>query len=269
MYNKKNVFKSELLTLKNVKIREYFEKAVEFLPDYFFEIPASSTGKYHPEYATGSGGLVRHTKAFFAILSDLLNLEFIPFSDDEKDIMLGASLIHDGCKSGIPKQAYSAADHPMIVVNLLKKSESLKGLLTEEQEQLCYSVIASHMGQWNTDYKSKKEIMPKPATWQEFIVHVGDYLASRRYLDFKFDEWYDPKNYIVKEPVSSGHDLVVKIKEIIDYCKILITSGVNRDDIYAVIEKIAGNKNPNAIKELEIANKVYESLVKLSKGEAV
>ena len=29
------------------------------LPDYFFEIPASSTGKYHPEFTLGDGGLVR------------------------------------------------------------------------------------------------------------------------------------------------------------------------------------------------------------------
>lgn len=261
-YNKKNVFKHELLRLKNEKIREYFEKAVELLPDYFFEIPASSTGKYHPEYATGHGGLVRHTKAFFHILADLLDLEFIPFGDDEKDIMLGAALVHDGCKSGMPKQAYSAADHPLIAAEYLKNAEGLKGILSEEQEQFCYNVIAAHMGQWNTDYKSKKEILPKPATWQEFMVHVADYLASRKYLDFKFDEWYDPKNYVSTE-------LADKIKEIIDYCKTLITSGLERDSIYQVIEATAGNKNPNAIKDVETANKVYENLVRLSKGEEV
>lgn len=33
------------------------------VPMDFFTQPASSSGKYHPSYALGVGGLVRHTKA--------------------------------------------------------------------------------------------------------------------------------------------------------------------------------------------------------------
>lgn len=260
-YHKKNVFKDELLCLKNVKIREYFEKAVELLPDYFFEVAASSTGKYHPDYATGEGGLVRHTKAFFAILFELLKLEFIPFGEDEKDIMLGAALVHDGWKHGAEKSAYTVADHPLVATDMLSRAESLRGLLTEEQEKLCYGVIAAHMGQWNSDYKSKKEILPKPTTWQEFMVHVADYLASRKYLDFKFEKWYDPKDYVCESPEKTVETVR---DEIIEYCKTLISTGVDRSVIYSTIESAAGNKNPNAIQSIEIANCVYEQLKKLT-----
>ena len=36
-------------------------------PENFWTIAASSTGKYHPEYAAGEGGLIRHTKAVVRI----------------------------------------------------------------------------------------------------------------------------------------------------------------------------------------------------------
>ena len=46
---------------------------IELLPNYFFEVPASSTGKYHPEFALGDGGLIRHTKVAVRIAYELLN----------------------------------------------------------------------------------------------------------------------------------------------------------------------------------------------------
>ena len=58
-----HMFKPELGTIKSQVYSDFAEAAIISLPDYFFEIPASSTGKYHPSYALGTGGLVRHTKA--------------------------------------------------------------------------------------------------------------------------------------------------------------------------------------------------------------
>ena len=55
-------FKTEIGYIKNLRYQENIKILVELLPDYFFEIPASSTGKYHPSYALGDGGLVRHVK---------------------------------------------------------------------------------------------------------------------------------------------------------------------------------------------------------------
>ena len=39
-------------------VANYFEHVV---PDYFWVMPASSTGKYHPDQDAGVGGLVRHS----------------------------------------------------------------------------------------------------------------------------------------------------------------------------------------------------------------
>ena len=75
MSYKSEVFKIELDYIKNDKMREVATELVEMLPDYTFEIPASASGKYHPSYTSGKGGLVRHTQAAVRIAKELLRLE--------------------------------------------------------------------------------------------------------------------------------------------------------------------------------------------------
>ena len=54
--NKTEIFKTELNYIKNDRIKRSAEKFLDLLPDYFFTIAASSTGKYHPAFASGEGG---------------------------------------------------------------------------------------------------------------------------------------------------------------------------------------------------------------------
>ena len=71
--NKKELFIDEINYLKNDDIKKSVAILIEMLPDYFFHEAASSTGKYHPKYALGDGGLLRHTKAACYIAHELLN----------------------------------------------------------------------------------------------------------------------------------------------------------------------------------------------------
>ena len=54
------LLEQELNYIKDANIKLFASKVVEILPSYFFTIAASSTGKYHPQYALGEGGLLRH-----------------------------------------------------------------------------------------------------------------------------------------------------------------------------------------------------------------
>ena len=87
---KAEIFHTELESIHSEELKKFAEEAIGKLPDYFFEVAASSTGKYHPSYAIGPGGLVRHTKAAVNIASDLLNLEQnqAAFSEKERDCMI-------------------------------------------------------------------------------------------------------------------------------------------------------------------------------------
>ena len=46
-------FKEELDQFENEDIREFCEELLETVPDYFWQISASSTNKYHPDYTIG------------------------------------------------------------------------------------------------------------------------------------------------------------------------------------------------------------------------
>ena len=85
--NKEEMFKSELGYIKNDKIKESAKTMINLLPDYFFHEAASSTGKYHPKYALGDGGLLRHTKAAVRFAYELLSDSCIgdKYTDSEKD----------------------------------------------------------------------------------------------------------------------------------------------------------------------------------------
>ena len=65
--NYEKLFEVELTYLKSDRIRKACLAMTKLLPDYFYEVPASSTGKYHPSYSLGEGGLLRHSKAAMRI----------------------------------------------------------------------------------------------------------------------------------------------------------------------------------------------------------
>jgi len=154
----------------------------EKTPDYFWTIPSSSSGKYHPSYGQGEGGLARHTKAAFYIALDLLDRGLIQFREVERDIILASILIHDTFKKG-QGEMHSRADHPKLVYDEIIKEGCDEGSVRNRIAKC----VASHMGQWNKDYKTGKEINAKPETEMEKFVHLCDYLASRKYLEFNFD----------------------------------------------------------------------------------
>ena len=160
----------------------------KLLPDYFYEVPASSTGKYHPSYSLGEGGLLRHSKAAMRIGYELLQDPSIgdKYTDDEKDLMLMALLIHDGLKSGNPQEKYTRFDHPILMADYLMDCEEELGLEVEEIEFLG-DVIKTHMGVWTTDYNGN-EVLEKPKTKYQNFVHMCDYLASRKCLLVPFDK---------------------------------------------------------------------------------
>lgn len=184
---KATVFQTELGYIQNEDFRKAISKVVHELPDYFFTIPASSSGKYHPDYALGEGGLVRHTKAAVKIAADLLNREYNlnKFTPMQRDIMIAALILHDGLKHGYEDKAgHTISEHPVVMSNYLRDNYS--NLFTPEVLQLLRACIVTHMGQWNTNY-DKVPIMPKPTSEMQWFVHMCDYLASRKYLEVSFD----------------------------------------------------------------------------------
>ena len=184
--NKIDCFKKEINCIKDERLKDNFKRIIELLPDYFFHIQASSSGKYHPDYALGEKGLVRHSKVAFRIGYELLNTKTFSedFTDKEIDLILMSILVHDGLKHGLIEEQYTRFDHPLIMANFLTNNKD-KFTLSEEEIKFMSESISSHMGQWNTDKKSGV-VLPLPTTKYQKFVHLCDYLSSRKFMNVKF-----------------------------------------------------------------------------------
>ncbi len=186
--DREEMFLDELELIKNEDISEALLNVINMLPDYWFHEAASSTGKYHPDYALGDGGLLRHSKAAMRIGYELLSNPCIgdKYSDREKDLMLFALLVHDGLKLGEKQEKYTRFDHPILMGNFVVEHKDEIGLNEEDAKFVC-DVIKTHMGPWTVDYNGN-EVLEKPKTKYQNFVHMCDYLASRKCLLVPFDE---------------------------------------------------------------------------------
>ncbi|MEG0022255.1 MAG: hypothetical protein RSH78_04515 [Bacilli bacterium] len=185
---KHQIFNKELNLIQNDRLRNSAITLLELLPDYFFIIPASSTGKYHPEFALGEKGLVRHTKVAVKIANEIIKTKTIGdvFTNDEKDLILISLLLHDGLKEGIEQEKYTCFDHPVLMADFIIKNKE-KTTFTEEEIKMISSNIASHMGEWNTNNFSKV-VLPLPKNKYQKMVHMCDLLSSRKFLTVDFDK---------------------------------------------------------------------------------
>ncbi len=186
--NREELFLDELELIKDEALAESLLKIIDMLPEYWLTEPASSTGKYHPDYALGKAGLLRHSKAAMRIGYELLNDSCIgdKYTDREKDLMLMSLLVHDGLKLGLPQEKYSRFDHPILMANYIVDNRKEMGL-TEEDAEFMASAIKTHMGPWTTDY-SGNEVLERPQTKYQNFVHMCDYLASRKCILVPFDK---------------------------------------------------------------------------------
>ena len=182
-----NCFKKEISYIKDTNLKKDLKTLIGILPDYFFEVPASSTGKYHPSFALGDGGLVRHTKVAVRMGYELLsnNLVGCKFNDHDKDLILISLLLHDGLKSGLEHEKYTRFDHPLLVSKYIMDNKDKLLMDIDDVRKVC-SMIESHMGEWTYDSYHKREVLPRPRTAEQRFVHMCDFLASRKFLNVSF-----------------------------------------------------------------------------------
>lgn len=180
-------FNNELELIKDENIRQFVSHALALCPEYFFEIAASSTGRYHPQTSLGVGGLVRHTKVACKFADDLSRVEMFNITGKALDLALAAIILHDTYKSGWPKRKYTDYNHPNLAADwIIELGTRYDFEFVDNEIEVIAGAVRSHMGQWNkASWNSDKEIMPKPKTGIDKFVHLCDYLASRKGVEVK------------------------------------------------------------------------------------
>ena len=174
---KSKYFEREIELIQNEEykgfVREYLDN---YCPSYFWEIGASSSGRYHPKFSQGEGGLVRHTKAVVMFAEELVRMSsYMYMSEEHKDFVIMACILHDTCKYGMTeynKELYK--DHAKNASALV--NEAWYDYFGINASGFFLSAIRCHMGQW-----SERE--DRPFTNIDRCVHMADYMASRNFID--------------------------------------------------------------------------------------
>lgn len=136
-------------------------------PEYFWEVPASTSGYHHP-ICRRKYGLWAHTLMAAASLERLLDsrVEMGLISDMEADYARAAILLHDQRKNGsaIVPESKSVSDHDLKMAKVIRYESDLPSEVAD--------AVSTHMGAWYDG--------PEPSTELERVVHDADMIASTK-----------------------------------------------------------------------------------------
>lgn len=161
----------------------------ECVPTYFWEDGASSSGKYHPQFSQGQGGLVRHTKAVVMFAEELLKMSTYAYMKEAyKDYAIAACIVHDTAKYGMTE--FSKAEYKNHARNAAIAFNNFAKECDYNVSEILLNAIVAHMGQWSTEKEDR------PFTNVDRLVHMADYIASRSFIDIPgiVDEWNNVEN---------------------------------------------------------------------------
>lgn len=239
------LFEKELGYLNGEDFKEFVKKAITLLPNYFFEVPASSSGKFHSALESGFGGLVYHTKAVAKVANYLVNLEQYKskLNETERDCIIVAGLLHDCLKHNWEnKTGFSVHEHPVLAGEFVKTDERLNGILNEDIRNIIGDAISSHSGEWTTNKRSKT-VLPSPQNLLQELVHLSDYIASRGDIHILFEEdeakpqLPDPNEYTLNFGKYSGRKLIDVFnhhRDYLEWCK----ENVKREPLMSLIKQL-------------------------------
>ncbi|NQT66176.1 MAG: HD domain-containing protein [Actinobacteria bacterium] len=175
--------------IENGIIKTFVIECLNITPKYFWRIPASSSGMYHPVISLGIGGLVRHT--IKAVDYGVSLCEKNSILGLTRDKIIASLILHDTCKAGV-KDVENHSDYPVHAYLPRKYYKKIAEKFLPKISNEIFDLIDSHMGEWS-EYPEKI-----PETREQKIVHFADYLASRKnqpILDYSKDikslETYD------------------------------------------------------------------------------
>ena len=185
---------------------------------------------------------MRHQVAVVRFLNFFLELEQYGggMTSRERDLMRVAALIHDGMKSGTQddynKSKYTKFNHPILMADVIRSTD---GLEASERDFIAHC-IESHMGQWCSDKKTGIEL-PKPKDEYQKLVHLADYLASRKTLTMDFENIEvprvesKPEEYVLTFGKHKGEKLIDLCRSGDDYVE-WMEENIGRRDVQDAIK---------------------------------
>lgn len=159
----------EVDLIKDDEIRDATISALgRGVPDYFWDVPATSSGKYHNPFSRRKHGLWIHVKMVFAAYERMVRSfeEQGLITSAEADAGRAAVLLHDMLKYG---HKYEAGD------STVKNHDKLAGHWLEHNSDVpreTVRAVKTHNGPWYDG--------PEPDSPLEQLVHMADMVASTK-----------------------------------------------------------------------------------------
>lgn len=138
------------------------------VPEYFWQVPATGSGKYHNPFSRNRYGLWIHVKQVFAVYERLVRsyVEQGLITEKKADMGRAAVLLHDMLKYG---HGYEDGD------GTVPNHDNLAGHWLEHNSDLPREVVRAvktHNGPWYDG--------PEPNSPLEQLVHQADMVASTK-----------------------------------------------------------------------------------------
>lgn len=167
------LLKDEINLIKDPKIKAFTISGLRSAPDYFDTVASSTSGKYHPKYALGEGGLIRHVKAVVMVVRELVVAMEI---ENKVDYLISAALLHDIAKNGrlYRNGQFDNSEGNVTQNHGVKTAEYLVATIPDADKDVC-RILSKHMGRWSPQGV-------RPQSKAEYCLHLADYLASRKFI---------------------------------------------------------------------------------------
>jgi len=176
----------ELDKINNEELRRVVKDIIaKKCDDKNAEGPASSSGKYHPQFSLGKSGLIRHTKVVCLFTERILSM--MPQYDDKEawDIPYAAAILHD-LKKFVKDQEHTQSEHPLLMGNEIREFGVFFGGELKVKLDLIADIVDSHMSRWNTD-KTGKKLGETPTKFEHYIIAIADMISATRNIKIEFD----------------------------------------------------------------------------------
>ena len=184
------VFLPLLEKFETEEMKLYCQDMIKQIPDYIFEMPSSTSGKYHNATQCLPHGQVYHIIMFAEILNYLLALKCNREkfrSAQQRDAMRCVPIFHDAIKCGWDNGRYTVHEHPMLAGTWVREAQ-VEHNIDDRAKEAIARMCERHSGEWTTSKKSKTTL-PEPENDMERMIHMCDILSSRNNIDMPIPEY--------------------------------------------------------------------------------
>jgi hypothetical protein len=164
----KMTYLSHVMNFHDEDLRKLGMDLIVVLPNYFWELPASSSGHHHPVDERGQHGLVIHS---FRVARAGLCLTESRKLQKYNDIMKFCGLFHDGGRYGFDEfpERHTIPEHPEMMAEFVKEHSTVRA----DSVMKAINCIRTHSGLWGK-YPPQCEF--------EWMFHDADNVASKLHL---------------------------------------------------------------------------------------